>query len=179
MERIRGIEKSLANVFKDAPALPKSTKQTIADFWPWVALVLGVLQLAAAWSLWRLYDRVQPLVDLANTYASYFTGTSVGYSTFDKIVIFAAIATLVVEGLIMLMAFSPLQKKLKRGWDLLFLAALVNVVYSVVTIFIDGRGVGTFIMSLIGTAIGFYFLFQIRDLYGSKATPASTPKVTA
>ena len=47
MEHVRKLEKSLGDLFKGAPNLQKSTKKTLADIWPWVALVLGTLQLLA------------------------------------------------------------------------------------------------------------------------------------
>lgn len=177
MEQVRKLEKSLANLYKDLPPLPKNAKESLANAWPWIALVLGVLQLAAAWSLWRLYDRVQPLVDYANQFSQYYRGTTIGYSAFDKLMIYVAIASLLVEGVLLVMAFSPLKRKLKRGWDLLFLSVLLNVVYAVITIFIDGRGAGSFIFNLLGTAVGLYFLFQIRDQFGGNATVADKPKV--
>lgn len=174
MEMVKKLEKKLGDLYKDLPALPKNVKETLATIWPWVALVLGVLQLAAAWSLWRLFDRAQPLLDLANQYSQYFTGESIGYSSFEKTMIYVAIAMLVVQGAIMLMAFGPLKNRLKRGWDLVFLSALVSVAYAVVTIFIDARGFGSFVVSIVLTGVGLYFLFQLKDLYSDKG--AAKPK---
>lgn len=179
MESVRKLEKSLGELFKDLPPLPKNAKQTLASFWPWLALLFGILQLAAAWSLWRLFDRTQPLIDLANSYSQYYTGTTIGYSSFEKTMIYVAIAMLVVQGIIMLMAFSPLKDRLKRGWDLIFLSLLLSVAYAVVTIFIDGRGVGSFIFSLLMTVIGLYFMFQLKDLYSDKPAAAKKPAVKA
>jgi hypothetical protein len=66
---------------------------------------------------------------------------------------------------ILLMAYPHLVKRARRGWDLLFLGSLLNVVYSLVSVFIDGRGFSNFLLSLVGSAIGFYLLFQIKDRY--------------
>lgn len=175
MEVVKKLEKQLGDLFKDLPALPKNVKETLATVWPWVALVFGVLQLAGAWQLWRLFDRAQPYLDLANQYSQYYLGQSIGYSGFEKTMIYLAIAMLVVQGVIMLMAFSPLKSRLKRGWDLVFLSVLISVLYAVVTIFIDARGFGSFIFSMILTAVGLYFLFQLKDLYSDKPA-ASKPK---
>lgn len=175
MELVQKLEKSLENVFKDAPALPENAKKNLVAAWPWIALVFGVLQLAAAWALWRLIDAVQPFVDLSNQLSQYYGGTSLGYSSFDKTIIYIGIGTLVLDGVILLLAFSPLQKLQKRGWDLLFLGSVLNVVYSVVAIFINARGFGSFIMGLIGSALGFYLLFQIKDRYKGNVTAAKPP----
>lgn len=168
MGQLTTLETKLGDLYKSAPALPKDAKKAIVEWWPVVALVLGVLQLAAAWSLWTLYDRyASPLVDYAQTIAAY-TGVDVGYSSFDKLVIFVSIAFVVLSGVLMIMAYKPLKARAKRGWDLLFLGVLVSAVYAVLNIFIDGRGVGSFIFNLLGLAIGLYFLYQIRDAYTAK-----------
>lgn len=131
---------------------------------------IGYIAVTSAWSLWSLYNTAQPLVDFANSLSTYYGGQTIGYSATDKLFIFIAIATLLLEAVVLLMAFKPLQQKLKRGWDLLFIALLINVIYAVVTIFIDGRGAGSFILQMVGSAVGLYFLFQIRELYSLKAS---------
>jgi hypothetical protein len=70
------------------------------------------------------------------------------------------------------MAYPALVKRERRGWDLLFLGSLLNVLYSVVTIFINGRGMGSFLSGLIGSALAFYLLFQVREKYGRTAAKA-------
>ncbi len=175
MELVKKLEKSLEGVFKDAPSLPANAKKNLVAVWPWLALIFGILQLAAAWALWRLLDATQPLIDLTNQLSQYYGGSSVGYSAFDKTVIYLGIATLVLDGVILLMAFSPLQKLQRRGWDLLFLGSVLNVVYSVVAVFISGRGFGSFIMGLVGSALGFYLLFQIKDSYKGKVVAPKPP----
>lgn len=179
MELVRKVEKSLGDMLKDTPKLPKNVTETLANIAPWLVLIFGVLQLAGAWALWRLMDRVQPLADLANQYSQYFGGETIGYSAGQKAVIYFSIALLVIEAVLMLMAFSPLKERLKRGWDLVFMSSLISVAYSVLLIFIDNRGFGSFLFSLIGTAVGFYILFQVRPLYSSKAATHKPTKPTA
>ncbi len=168
MGQLATLETKLGDLYKNAPALPKDTKKTIVEYWPIVALILGVLQLWSAWGLWRLYDGVvSPLADYAQTLATY-TGINVGYSSFDKVVIFVSIAFVAVSGALMVAAYKPLKAHAKRGWDLLFLGVILSAGYAVLNIFIDGRGAGSFIGNLIGVAIGLYFLYQIRDSYTAK-----------
>jgi hypothetical protein len=165
---MRELENKLAELYKGAPDLPKKAKDAIVEYWPYVVLVLGVLQLLAALALWRLADATERLADFGNALSAYYGGQAVSISAFDKTMIYAGVGLLVVEAVIMLMAVSPLLKRQRKGWELLFLVSLLQVVYAVVLIFVDGRGVGGFIGSLIGAAIGFYFLFQIRDYYKGK-----------
>ncbi len=172
MERVRGIENKLADLFKDLPALPKSAKKIIVEYWPYVVLVIGILQLATAWSLWRFYDNANEFVGGLGSYISAYTNEAIGFSTLDKVAIFLSIAILAAQAVVLLMAYGPLRARERRGWDLLFLVALSQVAYSVLAAFIDGRGFGSLIFGLIGAAIGFYFLFQIREFYGTKSAAA-------
>lgn len=178
MEQVRKLEKSLGELYKGAPPLSKTAKESIVNVWPWVALVFGVLQILAAWTLWQMMDRVQPFVDFANSLSqNYGTGEIIGYSGVEKFLIYVSIATLVASGVLLLMAVSPLKNKVKRGWDLLFIGVLLNVVYAVLAVFIDGRGFGTFLVSMLGTAIGLYFLFQIKGSYTAKGTESTNKPV--
>lgn len=167
MGALQKLEDQLGQLFKDLPALPKGAKDLLVQWWPYLALIIGVLQLFAAWSLWQLANWSNALVDYANRLGQYAPGYTAGYSATDKMIIYVGLALLVINGVLFLMAFSPLTKKLKRGWDLLFLASAINVVYAIVQVFMASRGIFSFITSLIGSAIGFYLLFQIRDRYSS------------
>jgi hypothetical protein len=170
MVNVRGLENKLADLYKGAPALPKKAKDSIVEYLPYIVLVLGVLQVLAALALWRAADAAERLSDFANSLSAYYGGPA-AVSPFDKTVIYLGVALLAVEAVLMLMAFSPLQKRARRGWELLFLVSLIQIAYAVVLIFVDSYGAGSFIFSLIGAAIGFYFLFQIRDHYKTnKAT---------
>lgn len=170
MAAVRQIEAKLGDLFKGAPPLPANAKDWLVKAWPWLALIFGVLQLAAAWALWRLSTYTNALVDYANTLSLYTTGERVsGLSSVDRTWIYIGIAILVVDAIILFMAYPHLKSRNRRGWDLLFLGSLINVLYSVVTIFIDGRGFGSFLLSMVGSAIGFYLLFQIRDRYKTHA----------
>jgi glucan phosphoethanolaminetransferase (alkaline phosphatase superfamily) len=173
MALLKKAEDQIGGLFKDLPNLPSNSKDALVKVWPWLALIFGVLQLVAAWGLYKILDNVlNPLVDYVNTLAVYTGQETVGYSSFDKAVIYLGIAILIIDGIILLMAYPHLVKRARRGWDLLFLGSLLNLLYAVVTIFIDSRGFGSFVFSLIGSAIGFYLLFQIRDRYKGKSLEA-------
>lgn len=169
MEALHKLEDQLAPLFKDMPALPKGFKDALVQYWPYIALVLGILQLLAAISLFGLVATANTFI----SYAGYVTGNA--YTGFSLIAAYAGIVLLLVNAVIFLMAYSPLTKKLKRGWDLLFLSIIINLVYGITQVFIGSRGVSSMLGSLLGTAIGLYLLFQIRSLYtAKKATKATT-----
>lgn len=169
MAVLKTTENQLAGLFKGVPNLSDSSRETLAKVWPWVALIFGILQLLAAWSLWRFMDNFNQAADYVNSLSIYLSGDSVALSGTDKAIVYLGLITLVVDAVLLLMAYSPLKARQRRGWDLLFLASLLNVAYAVVALFMRGHGLGSFLFSLLGSAVGFYLLFQVRDKF-SKVT---------
>lgn len=166
---LKQAEDKLANLFKDAPKLSDSARESLVKAWPWIALVVGILQLLAAWGLYKLTDWADRSYRAADSLYRYYTGEGLGaYSGFDKLMIYLAVVVLVVDAVILLMAFSPLKERRRKGWDLLFLGVLVNLLYGLVSVFIDTRGIGSLLFSLLGSAVGFWLLFQVRDKFAKK-----------
>ena len=161
MELVKKAETALADVYKGAPKLSEKTREILVKIWPILALIFGILQLFAAVSLWNLVRSVTKAV----TYYGVVLNTSVGYSGKDKFFLYLGLIFLVVDAVLLLMAYPKLKNRQKKGWDLIFLGSLLNVAYSIVNLFISGRGFGDFLLSLIGSAIGFYLVFQVRDKY--------------
>ena len=177
MELLHKFENKMADIYKGVPQLPQNARDTLVEIWPWIALVFGVVQVFAAWGLWRLIHVISALDEWARTVGNYYGhyAYNAGPSMFDKTMVYVGILVLLVDALILLLAFPKLKLRQRAGWDLLFLSALANVAYGVVQIFIDGRGVGSFIFSIIETGVVFYFLLQVRDRYGVGITPPVTP----
>lgn len=169
MDSVKKLENKLGELFKDAPALPENVKEFLVKAWPVIALVFGVLQLLAAIGLWSLARSVERLDNMVNFY-TYQTGLS----TTDRLAIYLGIAILIVDAVILLTAYPHLKKRAARGWDLLFLGSLINVAYSLVSLFINDRGVGSFFFSAIGSIIGFYLLYQVRPFYKAKVEKKPT-----
>lgn len=169
MELVKKIETKLADVYKGAPALPKKAKDTIVEYLPYLVLLGGLLQLWAAYVLWRYVDRFGEVSDYLNSVSRYFANTEVGLTSGERTVIYVGLATLAISAVLLLVSFSPLKQKARKGWELLFLVSLVQLVYGFIAIFMHGQGFGSFIVNVIAAAIGFYFLFQIRDHYKAKA----------
>lgn len=170
MSNLEPLEENLNDLFvKNAPALPTGAKKIIVQYLPYINLILGLLTLAAAWGLYNAAHTVNSLVDYANTISAAYGGSKIAVShlTFT---VWLAIAVLVVEALLYIAAFPSTKARKKSGWDLLFYALLINVVYGIVAVFTDYGGVGRLFSALIGSAVGGYFLFQIRASYsGARA----------
>jgi hypothetical protein len=171
VDSIKKLETLLAGVFKASPPLSANARQSLVSILPALALIFGVLQLLAAAGLWSLARSVERLNTIVNIY-TYHSGLSAA----DRFVIYLGIIALVADAVILLMAYSHLVKRAARGWDLLFLGSLINVVYSIVSLFITDRGVGSFIFSGLFSAIGFYLLFQVRSAYKGKGSKAKKLK---
>lgn len=162
---LNSLETWLAGVYKGTPKLSSGAKKSIVSIWPWVALVLGVLQVIAAYGLWRWGHDVNKAVDTLNTYL----GTSLGVHHLN-VFYWLSLIVLAVNAVILLMAFPKLKVHAKAGWNLIFYSALLNGLYGVFSAFNDYGGGGSLIMQIIVSAVVLYFLFQIRDQYGDAKT---------
>lgn len=170
MDAVKKIDNKLEQYFKGLPALSDSSKEVLATAWAWIALVFGVLQLLAALGLWNLIRTAER----AGFFSNYYVDFPGALTSTDKTMIYVGIIILVVDAVILLMAYPELKQRARRGWNLLFLAALLNVAYSVVTLFISQRGVGSFVLGLLSSAVGFYLLYQVKAKFAG--TKSSAPK---
>ena len=170
------LEKPLENAFKSVPPLPENARKGLATALPWLALLGGVLSLVGAWNLYRLTTIAdQYLSGIYNAFG--YTAPLAGVTA----TAWVAIIVLVVQAVMLLVAFPALRANKKSGWNLVFWADLLMVVYTVVTDLFSGYvNIGSFIVYLLGTAVGLYLLFQVRPYFtGAGAALPNTPKTTA
>ena len=168
MTALDNLEKSLETVFvKSAPKLPEGGKRVLVQWLPWVNLVAGILMLWSVYALWNWAHQANSLINYANQLSQAYGGSTVAVRELTGMV-WLGLVVLAIEGVLFLMAYSGTRTRSKRGWDLMFFALLVNLVYGVLVIFTDYGGVGNFIGYLVGSVIGLWLLFQIRDKYLSK-----------
>jgi hypothetical protein len=84
---------------------------------------------------------------------------------------YVAMFILVAQGVLMLYAFSGLQaRSKKRGWDILLLSVVANLVYSVVYVFTDSGSIMSLLLSLLGAVLSLYILAQVKGHYGVAKT---------
>jgi hypothetical protein len=163
MQNISSLEKWLAGQYSAAPSLPEGVKKLIVTWAPWTTLILGLLSLSAAYSLWRMMTYTDSMVNYANSVARMYgaPGTTTDISLFGWL----SLVVIVIQAVIYLLAFSGLKARSKKGWDMLFYGLLVSVAYGIVSLFNSYVGFSGLIGSLLGAVIGGYFLFQIRPAY--------------
>ncbi len=136
--------KTLEGWFAKAPALPKSATDVLVQIAPWLALIFGVLGVLASLAATGLMTALSPMMLL---------GGGVGAATGG---IVGAVLAL-VSSVLMLVAFPGLRDRKMAGWKYSFWSEAVSVVSSVVALNLVG--------AVIGGAIGFYILFQIKSYY--------------
>jgi hypothetical protein len=171
------LENKLAEIFeKKAPQIPANGKKIIVEWAPWVSLIVGIFTLLAAWSLWHWAHVANSAINyvnsLCNAYGNY-AGSSCNTIADNRLSlwVWVALVVLLVEGILYLLAFPGLRDRTRQGWKYLYYGALVNIAYAVVSLFTSYNVAGHFVGALIGSAIGFWILFQIRGMYGVAKAP--------
>jgi hypothetical protein len=173
------LEAQLDDLFvKKAPfQLPEGGRRGLVSALPWLTLVGGILMLMAAWGLWQLVTWADRWAGFANSLSASYGGAVSGVSP----LIWLSLAILAVEAIMFFVAFPALRDHKKKGWDILFWISIINVVEALLQA-IAYSNFGSLIMSLVGSVMGLYLLFQVRAYYtGEKKMPvaATTPGATA
>lgn len=171
------LEKSLEDVYKNTPALPKSFKDLLVQLAPWLTLAGGIFSVLSVYWIWQWAHTASVLTEYVNT-ISVMYGRGETISNRMSFWVWLSLIVVAVQGIVYLMAFNPLRERKVSGWRLLFYVAVINVAYGVVSAFTSygSGGFGNFILGLIGSAIGLYFLFQIKGLYSNVKSVATHTK---
>lgn len=167
-KNINALEKWLEGINKQLPQIPKKGRDVIAQLAPWLALAGGVLTLLSAWWFWQAGHSVNELVDMSNNWSRMYGGPTIESTPSLGFTWYFALVLLVVQAVLLLAAFPKLKDGKKAGWNLLFYNALLAALIGVVYLFTPNYGFGGLFSSLVGAAIGFYLLFQVRDHFAKK-----------
>jgi uncharacterized membrane protein HdeD (DUF308 family) len=183
-KQVSALETKMAEIFVDkAPKLPQGGKNFIVSVAPWLTLIGGVLSLLAGLSLWRWAHAANGAADyvndLCNAYAVNAGACADVSDARLNLWVWLAIAVLIVQGVLYLLAFPGLRDRKKKGWDYVFYAALVSIVYSIVSLFTGYNAASNFIGALIGALISFWLLFQVRSAYTGSRAPKEAPHTPA
>lgn len=129
--------------YSKLPSLPKQWVDTLVMITPWVALVFGILGVLALLAALGVLTALSPFMLL---------GAGVGAATGSLI----GTGLALVSSVLLLMAFPGTKARKMSGWTLLFWSEAVSVLSAVVSFSLGG---------VLGAAIGFYILFQIKNSY--------------
>jgi hypothetical protein len=166
MKAIRSLEKNLSDIFlKQSPPMPSNARRALVYYLPWINLVLGLLALYSAYIIWHWAHHTDNLIDYANSISAAYGGPVIATNKLS-FGIWLGLIVLIIEAFLYLAAFSATRNRKKSGWNLMFYALLINVVYGVVILFTAYGSLGTLIWTIIGSGLGLYLLFQIQSSYG-------------
>ncbi len=151
MNYVNQLTKTLDGYYTKSPVLPSNVKEILVSVAPWVTLIAGVFALLSGLSLFGL-------LGLATSVAGpYMAAAGVGGFAVTAIL---SLLVLLVTGVIYLFAFSPLKGRKVKGWNYMLYAMLLYVLSAVVRL-----NVFDVIWSLVGFAVGYYFLYQVKSYY--------------
>lgn len=140
----------IGDVFKTLPKLSDGLLEFLVKVAPYLALVGAILSVAFG-----------PLVGVFGTF-----WTVLSLNPLFLVSTLITIALMLVQAVLLFMAFNPLQNREQKGWMLLFWSVMVNVVQ---TIFDLGTNFairsGSLILTVIFVGLSFYILFQLRPKY--------------
>jgi hypothetical protein len=147
MNSLNDLAKTLDQSYAKLPALPKGVNDFIVSISSWLALIFGILAILAGINAFGALSFMSPFAAFAGVRGYVWT---------------TIIATVIlfVQGVIELLAFSPLKAKKIRGWNLLYYSLILSVVSSIITL-----NVSSVLSSIVGALIGYYILYQIKSYY--------------
>ncbi len=132
---------------KKAPfALPTGLKEFLVAVAPYITIVAAILSIPIILAAIGLSAFLTPFSILA--------GNGFGWGFFSIISLLVAAVTLTME----VIAVPGLFKRTRSAWRLIFYASIASVLGSIISI----SGV---LSGIIGAIIGWYILFQIKDMY--------------
>lgn len=156
---------------KKAPfQIPTNGKKALVEWAPILALIGGVLSFLAGLSLWRAGHTADQIINVANTYIE-----ASGMEAVEKLgaTYYISLLFLFAQGVLLLVAYSGLKSRSKsKGWDLLLLGVIANVLYGLIVSFTPYGSAGNIFASVVGAIISLYILAQIQSYYKDHTSPA-------
>lgn len=158
METVHKLEQTVADWYKKAPHLPPEVSKWIATNAWWLViiwLVIGVFGVLAAIGL----------TSLGAMFLAGFGGiVGAALGGLALIAVLIGLALAIVQLVIASMAIQPLKGMRKRGWDLLFVIMLIDVVALAATLLLT-FDIFSAVWGLLWVVVVGYFLFEARQYY--------------
>jgi hypothetical protein len=125
------------------PQLPEKIRVFLVKVNPYLILISVIFSLPAILAALGLGTVLAPV--------GIWGGTTTGFHFSLGLLI--TLAVIVLE----IMALPGLFKKTRKAWELMFYSTLINAIYALVTLSLGSL--------IVGTALSWYFWFQIRQYY--------------
>lgn len=152
---LKKLEMSLDNLFKKLPPLPANVREAIAQYGPYLVAIQAIIAVFALLALFGLGG------GLFFVGSAYYTGVY-----FWLALIFGGLTLALV-----LPSLTGLFKRTRKSWELLFLSYVVQTIGGIVLAiasvspYFVGVMIYGILWALIGAAIEFYILFQVKDYF--------------
>ena len=141
---MKDLEKTLQTYFLDkAPKMPADIQKLFVNYGPYLVLIGTVLSALGLISAFGIFSWSNPWSMMPGAYGGSRYQLALAYG----------VASTVLNAL----ALSGLFKKQMIGWRYLYYNVLLGAIYNAVTF--------NFIGLVIGTGLGLYIMFQIRNHY--------------
>ena len=140
VKKAAAIEAWMAPIFKGAPHLPPHARQTLVDIAPWIALIGGILGIVGVLS--------------AGSFMSMFFSFSFLRFGFSSILFTVAMLLSLAGAILSVVAYQPLTKLRKAGWNYVFYGMLLGVVSAVLHMVAGYSNFG----QIVGLLVGFWLL---------------------
>lgn len=145
------------------PKLNHLSRRAVAVILPWFSFGLGIVQLILAVVLWNLLGSTQTADGLGAAVDEYYNGAPLGLTDFDKTVIYICIGALAASAALFILAVGGLRARRNYAWRMVLAAILLDFVYGVGQLVIDGRTIGDVLSSLVKTGALLYLLGQVHE----------------
>jgi hypothetical protein len=160
MDSVRKLESKVASWYKDVPHLPENAAKWIAQNIWWMALIGVVLGAMTIFSI------ISVTFFAGAVFIGYGGAIGAAVAGVALVAVIFSLAFWALELVLMGLAITPLRTLQKKGWTLLFMVALLQVVAHGVS-FLFNLNLFSLIWSLLYVAVGAYFLFEIRGQFGA------------
>lgn len=164
MKPIKKLESIVAGWYSPAPHFPAKIRRWLGDNAWWLTIVSVALGTLNILNILRGLNTATQLKTLAEQQAPYspyaeYILHSTGASLLNAWIWLTFVVAMV---LIQAGAIKPLKTRQKRGWDLLFIGALVGIASGVIGVLFSLQ-LAHLLFVITSTIIGLYVLFEIRS----------------
>jgi len=174
MEFINKLETTIGGWIKNVPHLPVAGQKWLAENVWWLALIGAILTaISLLFAIGGLFTLIALLGAVSSVY--YVAGAGVtGWSILAAVI---ALVFAVIQGILLAVAIKPLKAMQKKGWVILFLGWLLNILSVVISAVVSGSVFGFIsgiLFGAIGIAISGYFLYEIHGQFAHVVKAKST-----
>jgi hypothetical protein len=168
MDALRGVENKLVEVNKSLPQIPENGKKILAE-WFWVIAIIGVVLGAMG---------IVAILGIGVAGSALLTGLGGGLLAVSMwpMLLFGVLGmalTVVLE----LMAINPLKHRQYRGWQFMFAAVILQVIFSILQA-VFTNSFSSVLGALLSFVIGAYLLAQVHSYFvkNGRATHPNSKK---